>query len=341
MTSSTLNSFEDTMIRHFDSSLFSSLWSQRITLQYSHSDRISKKSAPPLLLLILISFGATGCDIYGQDEYEEQYVVESYLIANRNMPEVRLSTTAPFNENYNFNEQAVPNAVVRIHRYDENRQRDKTYTYEEQNRGVYLPQTGDINDLVVPRLTYRLEIEIPDDNYHRIEAETSVPDTFSVREVIRDRAYYQSPSQLEFTITRNRTNGRQNYFIYATEALEPLEDNLTQFWKDAVDDYEEARRIRTTIINEENFDVNPDGTLTLRMPWIGIAFYGPNIISTFSIDDNSYDFFRSQPVQTGGGAGTLSPGEIQNIIYHVNGAIGLFGSMSVLDIKVIVDRPDL
>lgn len=293
----------------------------------------------PFLAIAFITIALAGCDLYGQDDYEEQYVVESYLIANRAMPEIRLSTTAPFNENYYFEERAVSGAVILVNRYDDAGNKDKTYSYREQDNGIYIPQNEDTADLVMPRHLYRLEIEIPDDNGHRIEAVTHVPDTFSVKEVIRDRAVYQSPDQLEFNITRNRANGRQIYFIYSTESLEPSEETITPFWKDVVDNYIEARRIRTTIINEENFDINADGTLTLRMPWIGIAFYGPNIISTFSIDDNAYDFFRSQPVQAGGGAGSLSPGEIQNIIYHMEGGIGLFGSMSVLDIEVMVDEP--
>lgn len=292
-----------------------------------------------LLAGFLILAGTGGCDLYGQDDYVEQYVVESYLIAQHPMPEVRLSRTAPFNENYFFDERAVSQATVRIHRYDENGFPDKTYLYTEIRPGVYEPQAGESSDTVLPRLTYRLDIAVPDSETHQISALTSVPDTFSVREIIRDRAVYQGPEQLEFTITRNRTNGRQIYFTYATESLEPSEENLVPFWENAVDDYMEARRIRTTIVNEENFDVNPDGTLTLRMPWIGIAFFGPNIISTFSLDDNTYDFFRSQPFQVGGGPGTLSPGEIQNVIYNVDGAIGLFGSMSVLETEVMVDRP--
>ncbi len=292
-------------------------------------------------LFVMTTTLLTGCDLYGQDDYVEQYVVESYLIADQPMPIVRLSTTAPFNENYYFDERTVSDAAILIHRYDETGRRDKTYEYIEQQRGIYAVTENNRGDIVKPRRSYRLEITLPRDNNHRITAETSVPDTFSVREIIRNKAYYQSDEQLEFRITRNRTNDRQNYFIYATESLDWSEDNMTPFWKNAVDNIDEAVRIRTTVINEENFDVNPDGTLTLRMPWIGIAFYGQNIISTYSLDDNSYDFFRSQPVQSGGGPGTLSPGEIQNIIYNMDGGIGLFGSMSVLPIEVEVLRPPI
>lgn len=39
-----------------------------------------------------------------------------------------------------------------------------------------------------------------------------------------------------------------------------------------------------------------------------------------------YDFVRSESVQLGGS--TLSPGEIQNVITHVEGGLGIFGSLA-------------
>jgi len=50
-----------------------------------------------------------------------------------------------------------------------------------------------------------------------------------------------------------------------------------------------------------------------------------------------YDFLRSQSVQTGGS--TLSPGEIQNIDYNVEGGIGIFGSMASDTIAVNILEP--
>ena len=296
-----------------------------------------------VMAILITVTGLAGCDLYGQDDYEEQFVIESYLIAREPLPELRISTTAPFYEPYNFDERAVSNAEVRIYVYDESDDLRYTFPYFEQRPGIYTPADQDTGQRVLPRHTYRLEIDapLPNGDMHRIEAQTIVPDTSSIRNVIRDQAVYQSQTQLEFRITNNRTYDRQNYFIFSTKSLEPNEDNLTPFWNDALDDeedYRDAIRIRTNIVNEGNFSTNPDGTLTLRMPWIGIAFYGPNTISTYTLDDNTYDYFRSQPSQTGGGAGTISPGEIQNIIHHVDGGIGLFGSMSVLDMDVEVLR---
>ena len=44
------------------------------------------------------------------------------------------------------------------------------------------------------------------------------------------------------------------------------------------------------------------------------------------IDQNLYDYIRSESVQLGGS--TLSPGEIQNVLTPIIGGVGIFGSMS-------------
>ena len=286
----------------------------------------------PLLLLL-------SCDLYTQDEYEEQYVIESWLIATEPLPEVRVSVTAPFQSVYTFEEAAVRGALVRLLLLDQNGHTEQVYSYKPHGPGIYMPESQHADTPVVPGATYRLEVDVPGPEQHRIEATTTIPDTLHIVQIIRDRAVYQSPDQLEFRISTGNTLTRQNYFIYSTRSHEPEPENITPFWADAVEEIDEAVQIRTNIVNEANFDRNDDQTINLRMPWIGIAFYGRNTITTFSLDDNAYDFFRSQPVQTGGGPSTLSPGEIQNILYHVNGGIGLLAGLSRLEIEVRVDRP--
>lgn len=292
-----------------------------------------------MLFVILAPLLLLSCDLYSQDEYQQQYVIESWLIASEPLPEVRVSQTAPFQSVYTFEEFAVPGALVRLLLLDENGRTEQVFPYKPHGPGTYVPESQDAGTLVVPGATYRLEVEVSEPEQHRIHATTTIPDTLHTVQVIRDRAVYQGPEQLEFRIHTGNRLTRQNYFIYSTRAHEPEPENLTPFWADAVEEPDEAVQIRTNIVNEANFDRNDDGTINLRMPWIGIAFYGRNTITTFSLDDNAYDFFRSQPVQTGGGPSTLSPGEIQNIIYHVEGGIGLLAGLSRLDIEVIVDRP--
>ena len=55
-----------------------------------------KKACTFIFILTLLA----GCELYKQDNYQEYYVVESYLIANNVLPELRLSTTAPVDAEY-------------------------------------------------------------------------------------------------------------------------------------------------------------------------------------------------------------------------------------------------
>ena len=53
------------------------------------------------------------------------------------------------------------------------------------------------------------------------------------------------------------------------------------------------------LLNEANFSVDTDGSVTIRYPWIAVAFYGDNKLVASTVDDNIYDFIRSASVQLG------------------------------------------
>src|SRR5699024_8929696 len=171
---------------------------------------------------------------------------------------------------------------------------------------------------------------------------TLVPGSFEiVDEKVKDSIPYQSDEQLKIVIRgENERAGRQSYFVFTVEAVTPSPNNLTPFYKSLVEEQDADIKNfyvnSSGIVNEENYEENSDGTLALRLPWIGVAFYGENDVVANTIDDNMYDFLRYQGVQ--GGGSTLPPGEIQNIKYNVEGGIGVFGSMASDTILVIIER---
>ncbi len=57
-----------------------------------------------------------------------------------------------------------------------------------------------------------------------------------------------------------------------------------------------------------------------------------------ALDDNLYDYIRSQSIQQGGS--TFSPGEIPNPLEHVVGAHGTFGSYARISFDLFVLRPE-
>ena len=100
--------------------------------------------------------------------------------------------------------------------------------------------------------------------------------------------------------------------------------------------WEDLRITESPIINEGNYEINENGTITVKLPWLAVAFFGPNRLTANALDDNMFDFIRSQTVQQGGS--TLAPGEIPNVIDRVEGGTGIFGSLARSSYEVLITR---
>lgn len=299
-------------------------------------------SKPVTVTSLLTLAFLLGCELDPQNDYEEHYVVESYLVAQEQLPPVRISTTSPALEEYEFEDVAVPGAEVEVHLLEDDQESapEEIFNYtESEEPGVY---TAQANHRIQPARSYRLNITPPDDD-SQIDAFTTVPDTFSITTNVPDTVVYQSSvEQLEITVTPSDYPGRQGIYVVNTVSLNPEEDNMTPYYRGQLDEDTEVEDFRDNssgIINEESFRVNEDSTITLRYPWIGAAFYEDNLMIINTIDDNIFDFLRSQSVQLGGN--TMSPGEIQNAIYHVEGGIGVFGSTANDTIETYIQKPPL
>lgn len=288
--------------------------------------------------LMLIGILVAGCGLTEPTEFRPEYVVEAYLFAGEPLPEIRLSRTVPFGTVYRFEDQAVSNAQVTLHLLDGNGGIEQSYRYFEGQRGVYLPHPP--VDTVLPLRGYALEIVTAGDN-RVLRAATVVPDTFRIVRINRDTVIYQSPEQLELTITRSEYPGRQTIFIFSTESLNPTPELLTPFYADFfVDnegDVEELRIRESPPVNEKNYNTNPDGTLTIKFPWLAIPFYGSNRIIINAIDDNILQFVNSRQIQNN--PSTLSPGEIPAVFDSIEGGTGIFGGIARVEVEVYVEQP--
>lgn len=299
-----------------------------------------KKVITPTLFTItaLLLFG---CESYDQDDYREYIVVEGYAVAGQSLPDIRLSTTAPADDEYSFEDNSVQNATVLITLLDENGEPEEVFEYAESTEepGIYNPLL--LSYQVEPLRTYKLDIVFSDRD-DQISATTTVPDQVEVVNEIPESVVYQSENQLEIILAEPEQTNDQNVFVFNTISLEPAIDNLTPFYFSIIEDEEDVDiseyvRNSSGLINEGNFDPLPDGTILLRFPWIGVAFYGENLVVTLSVDENLSDVIRSQDVQLGGS--TLSPGEIPNLLYNIEGGIGVFGSLSADTINTRFSRP--
>ena len=295
-------------------------------------------------LFILLAFVllVSACDPYTQDEYEEYYVVESYLVANALLPEVRLSTTVPADAFYDFEEAAVNDANIEIQLLESGAESnvEQSWSYRYDAPGIYVPEVG---HNVIPGRTYKLDITLPSTS-EKITSTATVPEAFQIIGDVPDSIVYQATDQLEFTLSASSYPGRQNIYVFNAVSLRPFSANLTPFYSELIaesdepeKDLEELANNSSGIINESGFEFNPDGSATVQYPWISIAFFEDNLIVANTIDDNVYDFIRSQETQLGGS--TLSPGEIQNIIYNIEGGIGVFGALASDTVQVYIKRP--
>lgn len=325
------------------------------TMPLKKLPRLSPLRRSPLLfaamLLILAAGSLAGCDPFEPEPYREYVVVEAWLKAGQPLPPVRLSTTMPVDQKYSFEEAAVAGAEVRVHLLDPSGESEAAYAYEMERPGIYRPAPGALHE-VIPGRTYHLEVELSDGR--QVRARTTVPQPFAVS-ANRESIIYQENllggdedvddenKQLILTIHPLSESTQQRIFIFNAIADSPTYENLTPFYKDVIDsddeiDINEFANNSSGLTPDDMFTTEPDGTLDLRYPWIGVAFYGGQTIVANSIDSNTNDFVRSQSVQLGGS--TLSPGEIPNAIYHVEGGIGVFGSMVSDSVYVRIERPD-
>lgn len=293
------------------------------------------------LLLFIIGLGIAACNPYEQTDYQEYYVVEAYLVANRTLPHIRLSTTAPVGEFYTFDNSFVTGAQMEVRLLATNGSSiEETVSFSDNGDGIYLPQTA---HTVLPGRTYQLHV-IPPGTNEVITGTTLVPGDFEIADNQPDTLVYQGSEQIEVTMTKSEYPGRQTIYIFNMIAQNPVFENFTPVYYDFYDEetetVEDYKNNSSGILNEASLTENPDGTITVDYPWIGVAFYGENLVIANAIDDNIYDYLRSESVQLGGS--TLSPGEIANVITHIDGGLGVFGSFATDTISTYFARnPDL
>ncbi len=304
----------------------------------------------PFLFAAALAVGLVGCDTTAT-EPTSQVVVEAYLEADAPLSTVRLTRSVGVDESYDTRRAAVRNAEVTVQRLTAEGAVADTFPYTEieDDPGVYRPMPQHI---VQPRGTYRLQVTTPDGA--PITATTTVPDTAGVVRTENDTVTYPTPQrpeppQFSLTITPGvATLDRQNVYVLTATSLLNFQDTpqdrlrreLTPFYADNFDpesDTLASLRVNSSgLLNEANFTRNDDGTLTIRLPWLAVAFYGPNQIDANVVDNNLYDFLRSQQVQQMGTA----PGEIPNVIEHVEGGTGVFGGYARVGAEVLVRRGD-
>lgn len=281
----------------------------------------------------------TGCDTTSPSTHEDELVVEAYLVAEEALPAIWLSQSLDIDATWSSGATAVNEADVRLELLAADGGVEETFAYRRtfESPGQFVT---DANHIVIPLRRYRLVAEAS--GLPSITSETTIPEAFDVLEISHESIEYQDPEQFSFLVTQSRFADRQSIFVFTIANSNPVPDNLVPAYRDLFfdkderdsgdplefepGDQEELARFTSPPINEGNYDILPNGSLRVRLPWFAVAFYGETEVTMSVLDDNLYDFQRYQQVQQDGGL--LSPGEIPNVLDPIEGGAGVFGSMA-------------
>ena len=301
------------------------------------------------LLAALAALTLAGCDFYESAEFEDDYVMESLLLAGQSFRVVRLSRTAGIDETYRFSEQAVSGAEMRLELLEPGGGVAKQFPLIEDPgaEGVYRPE--DTAPWVRPGRTYRLRATTPSGD--ELEASTTVPPAAELvsasAEALpfpRSGSRQSEAEQLRLRITAPHAGGGPVRLLLLNVAVNVDEANLTDFARDLLEEstgdleLEDLSIAESPILDESVYTRNDDGTITIDVPWFVFSFYGTNEIGVLVLDEVLYNFIRSQSAQQG--VSTLSPGEIPNTLDNVGGGTGVFGSFAMARYQFKVLPPE-
>jgi hypothetical protein len=292
---------------------------------------------------------SSGCDSLESPLSDESLlVVESFHEVGQPLGRVRFTRAAAVNSTFDADKAGISGASVTISLLDSGGSSVATYEYRElpDTAGVYVP----IDPPIVQTLrTYELEITHPEAP-RVIRSRTITPGTFDILRPGLEEVTYQQDPQFEVGVSRSVYPGRQTIFVFSVEGLDASIDSLTPLYREFVDPEDDSNLglteeeiledvliVASPPINEGNYEVLPDNSINVKLPWLAVAFYGRTKTSVSAIDDNFFDFVRSASVQQGGS--TFSPGEIPNVINRIEGATGVFGSYARVSQETLIRRP--
>lgn len=300
------------------------------------------------LAFVLVAFALAACDTTTDGVFREETVVTAVLSAGEALPPISLTRTLPFGAFW----QPIPvnGAIVTVSLLDGAGTPEAVYPYVQGEDAEYVPVD---TPAVMGGRRYRLEIIVPG-QAETITAETVVPTAFAFIQAPPDSVTYRDGPGPETRVTPSVVPGRQTVYVFTVRALEPIEhsrepdestpgadDSLwipipgtgyppTPFVADLIYerdiDPETFWTGNSPLLNEGNYETNADGTLTMRMPWAAVNYFGPTELTITAVDDALLRFLESQAIQTV--PTTISPGETPNVDTNVQNGHGVFGSVA-------------
>ena len=326
----------------------------------------------PRAAFLALALIAAGCDTT-EDEFVALPVVSSVLVADEALPDVRLTRLALLNTTYDPAAQAITTGDVRVTRVGADGAADVVYPYRHAGEGRYVPE--DASAQVAPGGTYRLRAVVPSPDgvgTDTLRAETVVPPAITIVEPPPAEVGYGEGLGVPVRLTTSSTAERRAVYVFTARATA-----RDEFEEITVDGETRWRQLRlpgrfdpipasafftfadceleadgratcesdpadfdggsSPLLNEDNYEILPDGTARVTIPFIGVGFYGPQAITFHSLDDALVDFVQTQAIQAT--PTTISPGEVPNVTTNVENGLGVFGSLARVTVTTFVREP--
>jgi hypothetical protein len=274
-------------------------------------------------------------------------VVDGLLLVGEPLAEIRLSRAARPDQDYDPLLAAETGATVVVTDLDA----QVAYTYSESpQNGRY---TTSIPSVVFPERTY--ELRVTTTAGEQLYALTTTPPVFDVAAWLRltaDGATIVDTLRTYDDLDTAVYFAPENQVVYNVGLLE------ARFTRPAVPAFQvgiESLDLDSTFVIDPDFFSEEDfASLNrtasspaleatdnlVRLPWLVVFYTGRYKIRVVALDNNSFDFVRTAPDDDAGFAFGGNAGDsFQRPIFHVEGGIGLFGSIAADSVGIFVKRP--
>lgn len=277
--------------------------------------------------------------------------IDATMVVSKPMPDVYVTETLSPNQPFSYAAAGIVGAQVVI----EGGGRVFPYQGIPSTPGRYgLPSQA----LVEAATTYRLTVTLPDGRV--VRATTTTPEPLRTREwVLLDSSgqtvlqeltrFYEIPGSDEDTVYTLE----ENQLTFGVGLLEVrLENDPAEGYIVGLQslDLDSELLIDTSFLDEEDLDnftrqnQSPPFAATqtyLRAPWFAIYYQGRYKVRVFKMDRNWYDLARTDPILGAGGFGFGGEAGDNTVppLFHVDGGVGLFGSLSSDSIGFYVEAP--
>jgi hypothetical protein len=274
-------------------------------------------------------------------------VIDAVMVVGKPFPHVYVTETLLPNQPFSYEAAGITGAQVIIS------WNGAGMTYVEDSRGLYVPVP--VPMVVLPGTTYRLTATLPDGRV--VTASTTTPDSLRVREwVLLDdtgQTVEDTLSTFDEFSSNPDTLYTLNQLTFGEGLLEVrLENDPAEGYLVGLQslDLDSELLVDTSFLDDEDLEnftrqnQSPPFAPTqtyLRAPWFAIYYEGRYKARVFKMDRNWYDLARTDPVLGQGGFGFGGEAGDNTVppLFHVDGGVGLFGSMASDSIGFYVKAP--